>query len=61
MTRIGRYKTDDMPRPNVAIRSAIERNVALKWFLKVIGVFGVALLLAGERSGGIPGPERSPC
>lgn len=47
MTKIERHKTGDMPRVNNAIRSVIENNSYIKWFFKVIGVFGVALLLAG--------------
>jgi hypothetical protein len=47
MTRIERHKTGDMPRVNNAVRSLIENNSFIKWFLKVIGVFGVALLIAG--------------
>jgi KUP system potassium uptake protein len=46
MTKIERHKTGDMPRVNNAIRSVIENNSFIKWFFKVIGVFGVALLIA---------------
>jgi KUP system potassium uptake protein len=47
MTRIERHLTNDMPRLNLRIRNAIESSNATKWVFKVVGVFGVALLLAG--------------
>ncbi|KAL1979213.1 hypothetical protein VTN96DRAFT_6505 [Rasamsonia emersonii] len=46
MTRIERHRTGDMPRPNSRIRSMIENSSAMKWLFKVVGAFGVALLLA---------------
>jgi KUP system potassium uptake protein len=48
MTRIERHRTMDMPVPNSRIRSMIESSRVVKWTFKVVGVFGVALLLAGE-------------
>lgn len=48
MTRIERHRTGDMPRPNSRIRSMIENSSAMKWLFKVVGAFGVALLLAGK-------------
>lgn len=48
MTRIERHRTGDMPPANSRIRASIEKSSFLKWTFKVVGVFGVALLLAGQ-------------
>lgn len=48
MVQMQRYHTNEMHRPNSYFRSLLERSSAVKWFLKVVGVFGVALLLAGK-------------
>lgn len=42
-----RYNTDDLQKPNLMTRSIMERSTAIKWILKVVGAFGVALILAG--------------
>lgn len=42
-----RYNTDDLQKPNLMTRSIMERSTFIKWTLKVVGAFGVALILAG--------------
>lgn len=37
-----------MPKPNLLIRSWMEKSVIMGAIFKVAGVFGVALLLAGK-------------
>lgn len=37
-----------MPKPNLFIRSWMENSVIMGIIFKVVGVFGVALLLAGK-------------
>ncbi|KAJ5939101.1 potassium transporter [Penicillium verhagenii] len=44
--RMERFDTNDLRRPNSKFRSMLERSTVVKWVLKVVGAFGVALLLA---------------
>ncbi|KUL82047.1 hypothetical protein ZTR_10058 [Talaromyces verruculosus] len=46
LVRIERYRDQDMPKPNLLIRSWMEKSVIMGAIFKVAGVFGVALLLA---------------
>ncbi|GFF84338.1 potassium transporter 5 [Aspergillus udagawae] len=46
MVRMQRYATDDLQKPNLVTRNVIERSSFMKWMFKVVGVFGVSLLLA---------------
>ncbi|OJJ51822.1 hypothetical protein ASPZODRAFT_22244 [Penicilliopsis zonata CBS 506.65] len=46
MVQMQRYQTDEMHRPNSSFRALLETSSVAQWFLKVVGVFGVALLLA---------------
>ncbi|GFF27110.1 potassium transporter 19 [Aspergillus lentulus] len=46
MLRMQRYATDDLQKPNLVTRNVIERSTFMKWTFKVVGVFGVSLLLA---------------
>ncbi|EED18102.1 potassium transporter, putative [Talaromyces stipitatus ATCC 10500] len=46
LVRIERYRDEDMPKPNRLIRSWLEKSVVVGVLFKVVGVFGVALLLA---------------
>ncbi|OKL57218.1 hypothetical protein UA08_07683 [Talaromyces atroroseus] len=46
LVRIQRYPDQDMPKPNLWIRSGMERSTVVGAIFKVVGVFGVALLLA---------------
>ncbi|KAJ5629716.1 potassium transporter [Penicillium herquei] len=46
MVRMERHATNDLKKPNLMTRSFIEQSTIVKWMLKVIGAFGVALLLA---------------
>lgn len=48
LVRIERYRDQDMPKPNLLIRSWMEKSVIMGTLFKVAGVFGVALLLAGK-------------
>ncbi|GFF84587.1 potassium transporter 19 [Aspergillus lentulus] len=45
MLRMQRYATDDLQKPNLVTRNVIERSTFMKWTFKVVGVFGVSLLL----------------
>lgn len=42
-----RVKTIDLAYPNKATRSLLERSMTMKVLLKVIGVFGVSLVMSG--------------
>ena len=44
---IERVKTIDLAYPNKAARSLLERSMTMKILLKVIGVFGVSLVMSG--------------
>ena len=46
-----------MPKPNLLIRSWMEKSVIMGAIFKVAGVFGVALLLAGKLMVTIPGQK----
>ncbi|KAJ5719383.1 potassium transporter [Penicillium malachiteum] len=46
MVRMERHATNDLKKPNLMTRSFIEKSTIVKWMLKVVGAFGVALLLA---------------
>ncbi|KAJ5982496.1 hypothetical protein N7451_012596 [Penicillium sp. IBT 35674x] len=46
LVRMQRYNTDDLQKPNLMTRSIMERSTFIKWTLKVVGAFGVALILA---------------
>ena len=48
MIKMERHLTNDMHRPNHWFRSMLEHSSAVKWFMKVLGVLGVGLLLAGK-------------
>lgn len=48
MVRMERYSTDDLQAANQMTRSVMEKSAFVKWLMKVIGAFGVALLLAGQ-------------
>jgi KUP system potassium uptake protein len=43
-----RYKDADLPKINQKIRSWMEKSAVVGVIFKVVGVFGVALLLAGK-------------
>lgn len=43
-----RYQDQDMPKLNLLIRSWMEKSATMGVIFKVVGVFGVALLLAGR-------------
>lgn len=47
MVKIERHKTGDLGSVNCTVRRVMERSKILQWVFKVIGVLGVALLLAG--------------
>ncbi|KAL8640578.1 MAG: hypothetical protein Q9226_008732, partial [Calogaya cf. arnoldii] len=47
---IERVKTSDLAFPNKATRSFLEKSKIMKILLKVIGVFGVSLVMSGESS-----------
>ncbi|RQM05800.1 hypothetical protein DH86_00002111 [Scytalidium sp. 3C] len=40
LVRMKRYRTNELHRPNRYLRSILERSTYMKWFLKVVGVFG---------------------
>lgn len=42
-----RVKTGELAYPNEAARSFLERSTTMKILLKVIGVFGVSLVMSG--------------
>lgn len=42
-----RFNTDDLQKPNLITRNFLERSKFMKWLLKIVGAFGVSLLLAG--------------
>lgn len=44
--RLERYLTSDLKPMNKGVRSFIETSVAAKVFLKVLGVVGVAMVMA---------------
>ncbi|KAJ5981999.1 hypothetical protein N7451_012099 [Penicillium sp. IBT 35674x] len=46
LVRMQRYNTEDLQKPNLMTRSIMERSTFIKWTLKVVGAFGVALILA---------------
>ncbi|KAJ5690180.1 hypothetical protein N7462_004572 [Penicillium macrosclerotiorum] len=46
LLRIQRYNTDDLQKPNLMTRNFIERSTFIKVTLKIVGAFGVSLLLA---------------
>ncbi|KAJ5300441.1 uncharacterized protein N7443_005443 [Penicillium atrosanguineum] len=41
-----RFNTDDLQKPNLMTRNFLERSSFMKWLLKIVGAFGVSLLLA---------------
>jgi KUP system potassium uptake protein len=43
-----RHNTNDLQKPNLMARKFMERSPFIKWTLKVVGAFGVSLLLAGK-------------
>lgn len=43
-----RHNTDDLQKPNLMTRNVMERSAFIKWTLKIVGAFGVSLLLAGK-------------
>lgn len=43
-----RFNTDDLQKPNLMTRNVMERSSFIKWTLKIVGAFGVSLLLAGK-------------
>ena len=43
-----RVKTGDLAYPNKAARSFLERSMTMKILLKVVGVFGVSLVMSGR-------------
>ncbi|EEA24373.1 potassium transporter, putative [Talaromyces marneffei ATCC 18224] len=46
LVRMERYQDQDMPKLNLLIRSWMEKSATMGVIFKVVGVFGVALLLA---------------
>ncbi|KAJ5653948.1 hypothetical protein N7490_000951 [Penicillium lividum] len=46
LVRMERFNTNDLQKPNLMTRSIMERSTVIKWLLKVVGAFGVALILA---------------
>ncbi|KAJ6102681.1 hypothetical protein N7486_005108 [Penicillium sp. IBT 16267x] len=46
LVRMQRYNTNDLQKPNSMARRIMERSTTIKWILKVVGGFGVGLLLA---------------
>lgn len=45
---IERIRTSDLPSPNKATRSFLEKSKFMKILLKIIGVLGVSLVMSGE-------------
>ncbi|GLI72552.1 hypothetical protein PoHVEF18_000729 [Penicillium ochrochloron] len=48
LLKMQRHNTNDLQRPNLMARKFMERSPFIKWTLKVVGAFGVSLLLAGK-------------
>jgi KUP system potassium uptake protein len=48
-----RHNTNDLQIPNRMTRNIMEKSAVIKWTLKVVGAFGVSLLLAGKQK--LPG------
>ncbi|KAF7720250.1 Uncharacterized protein PECH_003365 [Penicillium ucsense] len=46
LLRMQRHNTNDLPKPNRMTRNLMERSSVVKWALKIVGAFGVSLLLA---------------
>ena len=46
--KLSRYLTDDMAKPNLGFRSALERSVVFRSLVKLLAVFGVCMVIAGE-------------
>lgn len=46
LVRMQRFNTDDLQKPNLITRNVMERSSFIKWTLKIVGAFGVSLLLA---------------
>ncbi|KAJ5503537.1 potassium transporter 19 [Penicillium fimorum] len=49
LVKMQRYDTNDLKKPNLMTRNIMERSAFIKWTLKIIGAFGVSLILAGKR------------
>lgn len=49
-----RHNTNDLQTPNRMTRNIMEKSAVIKWTLKVVGAFGVSLLLAGKQKS-LPG------
>ena len=49
LIKMERHRTNDMKLGNRSFRAAIESSKVAKLALKVVGVFGVSLVMAGER------------
>ena len=47
--KMERIKTSDLASPNKLTRSFLERSTIMKTLLKVVGVFGVSLVMSGRR------------
>lgn len=43
-----RHNTNDLQKPNLITRKFMEQSAFIKWTLKIVGAFGVSLLLAGK-------------
>jgi KUP system potassium uptake protein len=48
LLKMQRHNTDDLKKPNLMTRNFMERSAFVKWTLKILGAFGVSLLLAGK-------------
>ena len=49
--KLNRHLADDMRRPNLQFRSALERSFVLRTMVKFLAVFGVCMVIAGEYKG----------
>ncbi|KAJ5950674.1 potassium transporter [Penicillium vulpinum] len=46
LVKMQRHNTDDLKTPNRMTRNVMERSTFIKWTLKIVGAFGVSLILA---------------
>ena len=46
--KLSRYLTEDMAKPNLGFRTALERSVVFRSLVKLLAVFGVCMVIAGE-------------
>ncbi|KAF3384249.1 Potassium transporter 19 [Penicillium rolfsii] len=46
LVKMERHNTNDLQKPNLMTRNFMEQSAFIKWTLKIVGAFGVSLLLA---------------